>query len=83
MNCRPSGIAICDCQFRGGIVVSISAYHAEDPGSIPGRGVSSSQRCRFVGQVQTYPAGAEIGLDVVLRGAPRLLSFTQAWRVSL
>ena len=26
-------------QFRGSIVVSISACHAEDPGSIPGRGV--------------------------------------------
>ena len=27
--------------FRGSIVVSISACHAEDPGSIPGRGVWS------------------------------------------
>ena len=27
------------CQIRGSIVVSISACHAEDPGSIPGRGV--------------------------------------------
>ena len=26
-------------QVRGSIVVSISACHAEDPGSIPGRGV--------------------------------------------
>ena len=26
-------------QIRGSIVVSISACHAEDPGSIPGRGV--------------------------------------------
>ena len=26
--------------LRGSIVVSISARHAEDPGSIPGRGVS-------------------------------------------
>ena len=26
-------------EFRGSIVVSISACHAEDPGSIPGRGV--------------------------------------------
>ena len=25
-------------QIRGSIVVSISACHAEDPGSIPGRG---------------------------------------------
>ena len=29
-------------QIRGSIVVSISACHAEDPGSIPGRGVSPS-----------------------------------------
>ena len=28
-----------DKQIRGSIVVSISACHAEDPGSIPGRGV--------------------------------------------
>ena len=27
------------CAFRGSIVVSIAACHAEDPGSIPGRGV--------------------------------------------
>ena len=27
------------CRFRGSIVVSISACHAEDPCSIPGRGV--------------------------------------------
>ena len=27
------------CAFLGSIVVSISACHAEDPGSIPGRGV--------------------------------------------
>ena len=27
-----------DCYIRGSIVVSISACHAEDPGSIPGRG---------------------------------------------
>ena len=26
------------CKLRGSIVVSISACHAEDPGSIPGRG---------------------------------------------
>ena len=28
-------------QFRGSIVASMSACHAEDPGSIPGRGVVS------------------------------------------
>ena len=27
-----------DTMVRGSIVVSISAHHAEDPGSIPGRG---------------------------------------------
>ena len=30
--------------FRGSIVVSISACHAEDPGSIPGRGILSCAR---------------------------------------
>ena len=30
---------IYGCELRGSIVVSISACHAEDPGSIPGRGV--------------------------------------------
>ena len=30
-------------QIRGSIVVSISARHAEDPGSIPGRGVFAMQ----------------------------------------
>ena len=30
----------CFYQIRDSIVVSISACHAEDPGSIPGRGVS-------------------------------------------
>ena len=30
---------LLDNQTRGSIVVSISACHAEDPGSIPGRGV--------------------------------------------
>ena len=29
----------CGSSFRGSIVVSISACHAEDPGSIPGGGV--------------------------------------------
>ena len=40
-------------QIRGSIVVSISACHAEDPGSIPGRGVfpmhSSLQICQEMG----------------------------------
>ena len=30
---------VVDVQIRGSIVVSISACHADDPGSIPGRGV--------------------------------------------
>ena len=36
--CIPLGL----WHVRGSIVVSISACHAEDPGSIPGRGVYSS-----------------------------------------
>ena len=35
------------CQIRGSIVVSISACHAEDPGSIPGRGVLCTTDCYF------------------------------------
>ena len=35
------------CQIRGSIVVSISACHAEDPGSIPGRGVLCPTDCYF------------------------------------
>ena len=36
---------ICKFNFilRGSIVVSISACHAEDPGSIPGRGVPTPE----------------------------------------
>ena len=30
---------VVDVQIRGSIMVSISACHADDPGSIPGRGV--------------------------------------------
>ena len=32
-------------KIRDSIVVSISACHAEDPGSIPGRGISRSPSC--------------------------------------
>ena len=32
-----------DCNIRDSIVVSICACHAEDPGSIPGRGVLDSR----------------------------------------
>ena len=44
-------------QVRGSIVVSISACHAEDPGSIPGRGAFScrSDRAMFVSMF--LPAG--------------------------
>ena len=35
----PHKRGIEDPQFRDSIVVSISACHADDPGSIPGRGV--------------------------------------------
>ena len=34
-------LAMSISQIRGSIVVDISACHAEDPGSIPGRGVCS------------------------------------------
>ena len=40
--CQEQGFSTSSCfyQIRESIVVSISACHAEDPGSIPGRGVS-------------------------------------------
>ena len=34
---RRSG-SVGESKIRGGVVVSFSAFHAEDPGSIPGRG---------------------------------------------
>ena len=36
--------SLSDDQIRGSIVVSISARHAEDPGSIPGRGILLSEQ---------------------------------------
>ena len=36
--------SLSDDQIRGSIVVSISACHAEDPGSIPGRGILLSEQ---------------------------------------
>ena len=43
-NCKE---ATCEpqVQIRGSIVVSISACHAEDPGSIPGRGIKITLTC--------------------------------------
>ena len=38
---RYAGCAHLHNHIRGSIVVSISACHAEDPGSIPGRGACS------------------------------------------
>ena len=35
-----TNLPLAQNHVRGSIVVSISARHAEDPGSIPGRGVS-------------------------------------------
>ena len=45
-------------QFRGSIVVSISACHAEDPGSIPGRGV-----CPCV-DVEALPKRKMVAIDI-------------------
>ena len=53
-------------QVRGSIVVSISACHAEDPGSIPGRGATCthpSKQWGFIGyqarakKMRTYVSG--------------------------
>ena len=35
-----TNLPLAQNHVRGSIVVSISARHAEDPGAIPGRGVS-------------------------------------------
>ena len=37
-SCRVDTLLMSNSQIRGSIVVSISACHAEGPGSIPGRG---------------------------------------------
>ena len=60
-KCKPSDFL----QFRGSIVVSISACHADDPGSIPGRGDSCafnawatcllSSQCTFMEALQMPP----------------------------
>ena len=42
-------------QVRGSIVVSISACHAEDPGSIPGRGAACTDRAHHNGQLLMRP----------------------------
>ena len=43
-------------QIRGSIVVSISACHAEDPGSIPGRGVFNHQPYfAYIAHIRSLP----------------------------
>ena len=49
-----------DCQIRGSIVVSISACHAEDPGSIPGRGACIWQRGTFAAAPEALQARAQL-----------------------
>ena len=46
LNQHQMANACMDQQIRGSIVVSISACHAEDPGSIPGRGVFGFPCCK-------------------------------------
>ena len=49
-------------QVRGSIVVSISACHAEDPGSIPGRGVCANPPALFgVAAPANPPRAARLG----------------------
>ena len=59
-------------QLRCSIVVSISACHAEDPGSIPGRGVFG-KLCEFHGGCYARPQG--------VRG--KLRKFHRKWLVQL
>jgi hypothetical protein len=47
-------------QIRDSIVVSISACHAEDPGSIPGRGNLLSSEHATCGRTATQSSGAHI-----------------------
>ena len=42
------GKIVVALQIRGSIVVSISACHADDPGSIPGRGVFQVNACAAI-----------------------------------
>ena len=62
-------------QFRCSIVVSISACHAEDPGSIPGGGVyfgeSATQRAinsLLLGRWLALCYGTSLPLTLVVRG---------------
>ena len=51
--CTPCGTSIfAQIRFRGSIVVSISARHAEDPGSIPGRGAFNSMARHLAGHMR-------------------------------
>jgi hypothetical protein len=56
-------------QIRGSIVVSISACHAEDPGSISGRGVFSFKPCGM--QVTADQCNDQRGAGREARGAAR------------
>ena len=49
-------------QIRDSIVVSISACHAEDPGSIPGRGVCTCSRISRKSELDGVAAAAFFGV---------------------
>ena len=55
-------------EVRGNIVVSISACHAEDPGSIPGRG-SFAAESGYRGR-KLLEAGPEPAIPSLVRGRP-------------
>ena len=66
------------CQFLGSIVVSISACHAEDPGSIPGRGVPffiHKSACTGVLYKVIVHTKNIVYLDYVVHRAEHLRSF--------
>ena len=52
-----------DNRFRGSIVVSISARHAEDPGSIPGRGVYLGQNISAKVKIKVSTRSLSLSLE--------------------
>ena len=60
-------------QIRGSIVVSISARHAEDPGSIPGRGdLVQSRQATVVLRIHTILKQIAFQDNIAMRAECRL-----------
>jgi hypothetical protein len=76
---RRKGICLrqVNADFRDSIVVSISACHADDPGSIPGRGVfpPKKQAHIFVATITTSDAGTRTRVAWVKARYPNQLDY--------